>query len=129
VFDQLLSALVDLIQDDSYFQINAFRPSRPPNSLQASLLRLAQYLVHKYGDSSSNLTQIGMAMLPAFYSFPPSIHDRLMLFFNSVLERIIEHLRRENSDSDVELNSELAIDISSSFADEKARAGRCPRLE
>jgi hypothetical protein len=109
VFDQLLSALVDLIQDDSYFQINAFRPSRPPNSLQASLLRLAQYLVHKYGDSSSNLTQIGMAMLPAFYSFPPSIHDRLMLFFNSILERIIEHLRRENSDSDVELNSELLL--------------------
>jgi hypothetical protein len=101
VFEQLVTALADLVQDDSRFTISAFRPSRPPNALQVMLLKFAQYLVSKYGDELPTLTRIGLAMIPAFYSFPTSMHQQLLVFFSrDLLIRVADAIKRERPFAD-----------------------------
>lgn len=89
VFGQLLSLLTELVQDDSRFSILGFRLSRPPYALQAALLKLASYMLAEHGHDPERLVGIGLAMLPAFHTFPGAMQERLFVFFSQqVLNRI-----------------------------------------
>jgi hypothetical protein len=101
-FDQLLAVLAELVHDDGRHTINGFRPSRPPNALQAALIKLAEYLINKYGNDPAALMRIGLSMIPAFYSFPASMHPLLLMFFTrSVLGRVAGFVEQERPRTDV----------------------------
>ncbi|KAF7323012.1 hypothetical protein HMN09_00080900 [Mycena chlorophos] len=92
---QCISVLASVVMEDCRFQVHVPRPSRPPNSLQALVLDIAQFLLHTHRQDPKVVSEIGFAMIPAFHSFAPSMHVRLLSFFeDGVLRNILEDLAR-----------------------------------
>ncbi|KAF8910955.1 hypothetical protein CPB84DRAFT_1842225 [Gymnopilus junonius] len=92
-----ISILKSVVSEDCRYRVALPRPSRPPNSLQVLTLNIAQFLVHTHRHSPQIISQIAFAMIPAFYTFSPSLYTRLLFFFkssiiNTTLEAL-EHLR------------------------------------
>ena len=86
---------------DCRYQIASPRPLRPPNALQAVTLDVAQYLIHSHQDSPEVVSRIGFAMIYAFHTFRPSMHARLLAFFDeNVLGGMLEHLGRVQKRAD-----------------------------
>jgi hypothetical protein len=106
VFGQLLSLLTELVQDDSRFSILDFRLSRPPFALQAVLLKLASYMLAEHGHDLERLMGIGLAMLPAFHTFPGTMQERLFVFFSQeILNRICMLIDQERAAPVLEENT------------------------
>ncbi|KAK0459777.1 uncharacterized protein EV420DRAFT_1620288 [Desarmillaria tabescens] len=84
-----------LSQCISILSFRAFpRPSRPPNALQALTLKVAQFLLHVHRRNPKVVSQIGFALIPAFYTFPPEMYARLLAFFEECIIRgILDDLR------------------------------------
>ncbi|KAI0670290.1 hypothetical protein C8Q78DRAFT_114403 [Trametes maxima] len=94
LLSQCISILASVITEDCRFKISSPRPSRPPNSLQAVTLDVAQFLLHAHRHDPRVISQIGFALLPAFLTFSPEIHTRLLSFFDDgVLGNILADLR------------------------------------
>jgi len=89
-----ISILASIVSEDCRFQITAPRPSRPPNALQSVVLDAAGYLLHMNRRNSKVVSQIGFALLPAFYTFRPEMHTKLLAFFDTMVMRpMLESLR------------------------------------
>ena len=94
LLSQCIAILASVITEDCRFKISSPRPSRPPNSLQAVTLDVAQFLLHAHRHDPRVVSQIGFALLPAFLTFSPEMHTRLLAFFNDgVLGNILADLR------------------------------------
>ncbi|KAJ7452375.1 hypothetical protein B0H11DRAFT_2327847, partial [Mycena galericulata] len=97
---QCISILASVVLEDCRFQTRSPRPSRPPNSLQALILDVAQFLIHTHHDDPKIVSEIGLAIIPAFSTFQPEMHFRLLVFFeDGVIRSILEELRRARSSS------------------------------
>ena len=89
-----ISILASIVSEDCRFQITAPRPSRPPNALQSVVLDAAGYLLHMNRRNPKVVSQIGFALLPAFYTFRPEMHTKLLTFFDTMVMRpMLESLR------------------------------------
>lgn len=89
-----ISTLASIVAEDCRFQVTAPRPSRPPNALQSVVLDAAGYLLHMNRHNPKVASQIGFALLPAFYTFRPEMHTKLLAFFDAMLMRpMLESLR------------------------------------
>ena len=89
-----ISILASIVSEDCRFQITAPRPSRPPNALQSVVLDAAGYLLHMNRRNPNVVSQIGFALLPAFYTFRPEMHTKLLAFFDTMVMRpMLESLR------------------------------------
>ena len=89
-----ISILASVIAEDCRFKIAAPRPSRPPNSLQFAVLDVAKFLLHTHRHDPRVISQIGFTLLPAFTTFTPEMHTRLLAFFDdSVLGNLLADLR------------------------------------
>lgn len=89
-----ISILASIVAEDCRFQVMAPRPSRPPNALQSVALDAAGYLLHMNRHNPKVVSQIGFALLPAFYTFRPEMHLRLLTFFDTMVIRpMLESLR------------------------------------
>ncbi|EAU88627.2 hypothetical protein CC1G_12019 [Coprinopsis cinerea okayama7 len=89
-----IAVLSSIIYEDCRFQIISPRPSRPPNALQALSLAVAQFLIHTHRHDPKVISRIGFAVIPAFSTFQPEMHGRLISFFEtSVIRGILESLR------------------------------------
>ena len=89
-----VSVLASIVSEDCRFQVTAPRPSRPPNALQSVVLDAAGYLLHMNRRNPKVVSQIGFALLPAFYTFRPEMHIRLLAFFGTMVMRpMLESLR------------------------------------
>ncbi|KAI0362213.1 hypothetical protein OH77DRAFT_1416438 [Trametes cingulata] len=94
LLSQCISILASVISEDCRFKISSPRPSRPPNSLQAVTLDVAQFLLHAHRHDPRVISQIGFALLPAFLTFSPEMHTRLLSFFDDgVLGNVLADLR------------------------------------
>lgn len=81
--------------EDCRYKIALPRPSRPPNALQILTLNIAQFLIHIYRYDPQVISHIAFAMIPAFSTFPPQMHIRLLYFFEtSIVRLLLEDLGR-----------------------------------
>ncbi|KAJ7774577.1 hypothetical protein DFH07DRAFT_865871 [Mycena maculata] len=95
LLSQCISILASVILEDCRFQTHSPRPSRPPNSLQALILDVAQFLLHMHRHDPKIVSEIGLALIPAFSTFRPELHVRLLAFFeDGVIRSVLEDLRR-----------------------------------
>jgi hypothetical protein len=74
------------VSEDCRFKTSFPRPFRPPNSLQALTLDVAQFILRTQHDPKI-ISQIGFALLPAFVTFPTEMQTRLLTFFEDGLMR------------------------------------------
>ena len=89
-----ISVLASIVAEDCRFQVKAPRPSRPPNALQSVALDAAGYLSYMNRHNPKVVSQIGFALLPAFYTFRPEMHLKLLTFFDTMIMRpMLESLR------------------------------------
>lgn len=94
LLSQCLSTLQSIINEDCRFQLWTRRLTRPPNALQALVLDVVQALCHLYLSAPKVLYEIGMIVVPAFFTFPVSMHGRLLTFFENVVMRPILDILR-----------------------------------
>ncbi|KAF7304918.1 hypothetical protein MKEN_01206100 [Mycena kentingensis (nom. inval.)] len=96
LLSQCISILSSIILEDCRFQIHAPRPSRPPNSLQTLVLDVAQFLLHSHRHDPKIVSEIGLALIPAFNTFPTTMHARLLAFFeDGLLRSLLSDLAHE----------------------------------
>lgn len=88
----LCSVLTSVVLEDCRYQIALPRPSCPPNALQAVTLDVAQFLISTHRREAKTVSQITFAMIPAFSSFQPEMHGRLLRFFEGVIRGILDDL-------------------------------------
>ncbi|KAF5358295.1 hypothetical protein D9756_001552 [Leucocoprinus leucothites] len=90
-----ISVLASVITEDCRFQTNSPRPFCPPNALQALTLNVAQVLLHINTSDPRTVSQIGLALIPAFSSFSREMYPRLISFFNQgIIRNSLSDLRR-----------------------------------
>ncbi|KAI0054105.1 hypothetical protein FA95DRAFT_1480391 [Auriscalpium vulgare] len=90
-----IAILHAVISEDCRFQVSSPRLLRPPNALQATSLDVALLLVHTHRDSPAIVSRIGFAVLPAFSTFRPEMHSRLLAFFEEgVLRGMLKQARQ-----------------------------------
>lgn len=95
LLSQCISVLASVVLEDCRFQTRFPRPSRPPNSLQALVLDVSQFLIHTHRHDPKIVSDIGLALIPAFSTFQPEMHARLLAFFeDGVIRGILEDLGR-----------------------------------
>jgi len=90
-----VAILASIVSEDCRFHITAPRPSRPPNALQSVVLDAAGYLLHMNRRNPRVVSQIGFALLPAFYTFRPEMNVKLLAFFDIMVMRPMLELLRE----------------------------------
>jgi hypothetical protein len=95
LFDELITILAEIIKEDCRYKVTRFRLLCPPNALQGVVLEVASILARLQRNNPGNLTRIGFAMLPAFSTFPPSLHERMMRFFEQLLKGMLATFSRE----------------------------------
>ena len=100
-----ISTLASIVTEDCRFQVATPRPSRPPNALQSVTLDAAGYLLHMNRRNPKVVSRIGFALLPAFYTFSPEMHLRLLAFFDTMVMRpMLESLKEARGNVPIECN-------------------------
>ncbi|KAJ6502509.1 hypothetical protein C8R45DRAFT_976826 [Mycena sanguinolenta] len=95
LLSRCISIVASVILEDCRFQTKFPRPSRPPNSLQALILDVAQFLLHIHNHDPKVIAEIGLALIPAFSTFPSEMQGRLLAFFeDGVVRKLLENLER-----------------------------------
>ncbi|EJD06034.1 uncharacterized protein FOMMEDRAFT_119510 [Fomitiporia mediterranea MF3/22] len=89
LLSQCISTLSSITLEDCRYQIRSVRLSRPPNALQALSLDVWQLLVFMHKGNPRVLSDIGHAVIPAFSTFPASMHRRILTFFEDSLLRLM----------------------------------------
>lgn len=85
LLSQCIATLASVVAEDCRFQAASPRPSRPPNALQSITIDIAQFLIHSHQDEPAVLAQVAFAIIPAFHTFKPVMHARLLAFFDEGL--------------------------------------------
>ncbi|CAK5277405.1 unnamed protein product [Mycena citricolor] len=95
LLEQCVSVLASIILEDCRFRMHLPRPSRPPNSLQAMVLDVGQFLIHTHRHDSKIVADLSLALIPAFSSFPSEMHIRLLSFFEEgIFRHLLDDLQR-----------------------------------
>jgi hypothetical protein len=89
-----INILASVVSEDCRFRTSNARLTRPPYSLQAVCLDIAQILVKTHSHDAKILSMVGFAVIPAFASFDSALHTRLLVFFeNGILRGMLEDLQ------------------------------------
>ncbi|KAF9482782.1 hypothetical protein BDN70DRAFT_800871 [Pholiota conissans] len=86
-----ISILESIVSEDCRYRVAFPRPSLPPHTLQAMTLNIAQFLIYSHRHDPRIISAIAFAMIPAFYTFSPHMHPRLLSFFESSVIGVILH--------------------------------------
>ncbi|KAI0079929.1 hypothetical protein K474DRAFT_1638767 [Panus rudis PR-1116 ss-1] len=93
LLSECLSVVASIVSEDCKYHVSAPRPSKPPNALQAVILDVALILIHIHRRDPRTISRIAFAIIPAFYTFPPAMHVRLLSFFEEgVLGEMLHQL-------------------------------------
>ena len=84
-----VSILASVIAEDCRYKVALPRPGRPPNALQILTLNIGQFLIHFHRHDPRIISHIAFAMIPAFSTFPPQMHIRLLNFFETNIVRLV----------------------------------------
>ena len=82
LLSQCLSILHSVVLEDCRYRTYGASLLKPPYTLQATTLDVAQILIHLHREEPRILSQIGFAVIPAFQTFDPAMHHRLLVFFD-----------------------------------------------
>ncbi|KAH9951250.1 hypothetical protein B0H21DRAFT_272251 [Amylocystis lapponica] len=116
LLSQCISILHSVITEDCRHRISSPRPSRPPHGLQSVTLDVAQFLLHTHRHNPQVLSQIALAVIPAFYTFRPVMHTRLLAFFDDgIIGNIMDDLQRIQGNSEA-VQQDRSPDVSYSDA-------------
>ena len=89
-----ISILSSVVSEDCRFRTSNARLTRPPYGLQATSLDIAQILIKAHRHDAKILSLIGFAVIPAFASFDPILHTKLLAFFeDGILRGMLEDLQ------------------------------------
>ncbi|PCH38065.1 hypothetical protein WOLCODRAFT_136025 [Wolfiporia cocos MD-104 SS10] len=80
-----LSILASIVKEDCRYRVASPRPSKPPYALQAVTLDIAQLVIFLHRDDAHTVSQVALAVIPAFYTFGARMHGRLLAFFHHVV--------------------------------------------
>ena len=107
LLSQCLATLASVVAEDCRFQTGSPRPSRPPNALQSICIDIAQFLIHSHQHDPAVLAQVAFAIIPAFHTFKPVMHARLLAFFDEgLIGPVCDDFKRlRNSAGDVSTGS------------------------
>ena len=95
LLSECISILSSIVLEDCRYQISAPKPSRPSFSLQNLTLDISQFLLHVHRNNPRTVSQIALAIIPAFHTFPRVMHSRLLQFFEEgVLGEMLDQLGR-----------------------------------
>lgn len=87
--------LGSIVSEDCRYKVASPRPSRPPSTLQALTLNIAQFLAQVHRNDSQVISQIAFAMIPAFSTFDAQMHPRLLIFFETTIVRpVLSNLKQ-----------------------------------
>lgn len=90
-----ISVLGSIVAEDCRYRVFLPRPSRPPHTLQVLTLKFAQFLAHTHRNDPRAISQIAFAMIPAFSTFEPQMHPRLLAFFeSSIIQAVLISLKQ-----------------------------------
>ncbi|KAG1524828.1 hypothetical protein G6F52_003864 [Rhizopus delemar] len=97
-FEKILSALSDLISNDSRYKSANPKPSVPPFTMQSVLIDIGLILIQIQEDTIG-LYSIGLTFLPAFEAFSsgPMLGKLLSLYLDSLLPKLIHQKDAHNS--------------------------------
>ncbi|KAL1742923.1 hypothetical protein HDZ31DRAFT_83801 [Schizophyllum fasciatum] len=101
LLSQCISVLSSIVLEDGRFKLNRFGPARPPNTLQAVTLDIAQYLLYISRHEPKTMCQVGLAVIPAFSTFSVEMHPRLLVFFDSLIRGVLEDLSLAQGSAEV----------------------------
>jgi hypothetical protein len=85
---RLIEILGEIIMDDCLHQVALFRPSLPPNALQAGCLDIANFLFHT-GDLLTQIEVFGM-VIDGLYTMPASMTERICLWIEARLSELLD---------------------------------------
>jgi len=88
LLSQCISILSSIIAEDCRYRLRNYSPLRPPHSLQAISLEIARFMLHIHRGESKVVSDVAFALIPAFVTFPPEMHPRLLLFFEESILRV-----------------------------------------
>lgn len=90
---ECIDILSSIVLEDARYKVSSARLYRPTFALQAVCLDIAQILIDINRDDAKLLSLIGFAMIPALNTFSPSLHERLLVFFErNLVRRVLEDL-------------------------------------
>jgi hypothetical protein len=92
---EVLDVLFSVISEDCRFQMSSRSLQQLPNYLQFVCLDVARQLVRINSRNPYILSQICMAVLPAFSTFRREMWQRLLGFFEELLRLILDILESE----------------------------------
>lgn len=88
-----LDILGSIVQEDCRFRASRTRLNKPPYMLQLVTINIARLLASFNWHKPDVMAKIGIVMIPAFYSFPTTMHTLLLQFFEeSILRTVLQSL-------------------------------------
>ncbi|KAJ3559109.1 hypothetical protein NM688_g537 [Phlebia brevispora] len=111
LLSQCVSILASVVTEDCRYQVSLPSPRRPPNALQSVTLDVAQVLIYTHQHEPRIVSDIGFAVLPAFQTFRPSMHARLLAFFEErVLGGMLENLLKIQGSDTIQSPTDATFD-------------------
>ncbi|KAG8829947.1 hypothetical protein FRC17_005741 [Serendipita sp. 399] len=81
LLNDLISLLGEIVMEDCRYKISRIRLKCPPYALQGVVLEVSSILARLHRRKPEILSKLGFAILPAFSTFPPSLHERVLRFY------------------------------------------------
>lgn len=83
-----------MVSEDCRFRTSNARLKRPPHGLQSTCLDIARILIQMHRHDAKIRSLIGFAVIPAFATFDPALHTKLLAFFeDGILRGMLEDLQ------------------------------------
>lgn len=121
LLDELIVTLGDVVREDCRYQVTRYRPKCPPNALQGVVLEVASVIARLHRNNPEVLSKLGFAILPAFSTFSPRMHERIMRFFE---EDLMNHMLYMYEISRRSQGSEEAEPLA-----QQSRSGQVPEIQ
>ena len=125
----LFAATVTLLAEVSLLAAQplvAFRPKRPPLSLQSITLDVAAVLVHCMRGRPQETAEVGLALLSALEGWGEGMKGRVMGFFQALTSDSLEALQRRQRNQQHHLRPDLRHTVRSSRTSKGYRGGPVP---
>ncbi|THU91128.1 hypothetical protein K435DRAFT_727522 [Dendrothele bispora CBS 962.96] len=102
LLSRCISILSSVVTEDCRFKMSLPRPFRPPYSLHAKTLEVAELLLklQAHKPEPRFIQQLAYALIPAFSSFPSETYARLLAFFENCIVRGALQQLRANQDAE-----------------------------
>ncbi|KAG8753658.1 hypothetical protein FRC14_005835, partial [Serendipita sp. 396] len=89
LLNELISILGEIVTEDCRYKVTRIRLKCPPYALQGVVLEVSSILARLHRKRPEILSKLGFAMLPAFSTFPFTLHERILRFFEEDIIKVM----------------------------------------